>query len=126
MLGQLLKLGMVFDWISPVAALVQNVVNGPSHVFAIPEQAGWRGADIERLLARYGISLWGRMVINGCLVFSVRQAQARWAEYVLQRAGLPIAPGPIAKRATRSRRPPGGLNKLESWLDDVVGRTGLG
>jgi hypothetical protein len=126
MLGQLLKLGMVFDWIRPVAALVQNLVNGPSHVFAIPEQAGWSGADIERLLARYGISIWGRMVINGCLVFSVRQAQARWAEYVLQRAGLPIVSGRTGKEAKRSRRPPGNLKKLESWLDDVVRKTGSG
>jgi len=129
MIEQLFKFAIMFDWVSPILAVVQNVVNGPTHVFAIPKAVGWSGTDLEQLLRRYGISTWGRMIINDCFVFSVRQSQARWAEYVLQRAGLPIMNGRVRARngATRQSaqgsatnkpaRPGGTLAHIDQWID---------
>jgi hypothetical protein len=122
MIDQLFKFAIMFDWISPVLAVIQNVTQGPAHVFAIPKAVGWSGADIERLLGRYGIAAWGKMILNDHFVFSVRQSQARWAEYVLSRAGLPIANGAVSAQGSATRRagrPAGTLAQVDQWLDRV-------
>ncbi len=88
----LLELGSALDWISPIVSTVQDIVNGPSHTFQIPRACGWSGQDLERLLRQHGIKVWGLMIpaFSDTLLVTVRQAQARWAAYVLERHGVPV------------------------------------
>ena len=55
----------------------------------IARRSSWRGIDVERLLKRNGVKLWDRGLANRDeLYFCVKRRQARWAEYVLLRAGV--------------------------------------
>jgi len=87
-LGDLLQLGTVFDWISPTLSIVQDVANGPSHTFMIPQDCGWTGSEIARLLQRRGIKTWGHMIVNGTIMITVRKQQSEFARYLMQQAGL--------------------------------------
>jgi hypothetical protein len=78
------------DWISPLLAMLGNVINGPSYTFLIPYDCGWSGREIISLLKRHGIKSWGHMVVSNTLMLTVRQAQAEWAHYVLDRAAIPM------------------------------------
>ena len=49
--------------------------------------------DIEALLLRYGIKLWGVGYWNNELFFRVKGRQAHWAQYVLLRGGVPLLHG---------------------------------
>ena len=88
MLEKILRFGMTFDWISPVLAMAQDIVNGPSHTFMIPEDCGWSGREISRLLRSRGVKTWGHMMVNGTFMITVPKAQVKWAQYLLDRAGL--------------------------------------
>jgi hypothetical protein len=98
MLDKLLELGTVFDWISPVMAAIQDRLNGPSHTFMIPDDCGWSGFQIERLLKSYGIKPWRRMIVKHMIMLTVRLAQAHYAQYLLLRAQIPIEYGLLEER----------------------------
>ena len=122
MLDAALGVGSAFDWISPVAGFLGDLLNGPSHTFLIP-WAGCplNGREISQLLGRRGVRFWGLMIVSGTLMVSVRLNQARWAQHLLEQAGVPIEnplpgsgstrspgaagrrPGPRAAAARRSR-----------------------
>ena len=87
MFGKLLKLGTNLDWISPVAAVIQNVAND-GYTFLITDAAGRTGMQVNLLLRRQGIKTWGRMIINGTLTISVPRNQAERAADILTRAGV--------------------------------------
>ncbi len=65
---------------------------------SIQRNAGWSGIDAERLLARHGVRVWGRWFIEDNLLFCVKKRQARWAEYLLLRRGIPVTSGPFDPR----------------------------
>ena len=88
MRDKILEAGTVFDWISPLSAIAQDIIRGPSHTFLIPYDCGWSGRAIAGLLRSYGIRSWGHMVVEGTLMLSVSQNQAHWAHYLLERAGI--------------------------------------
>jgi len=127
----LLHLLASFDLISPVLAMIQNITNGPSHTFLIPEDCGWSGRRIEHLLRSHGVKTWGLMIINRKLRITVRLAQARWAQYLLEREGIPIEYGVIDERIARAPRPTQ-ENKhtspseiVDRWLDKLEDLLGL-
>lgn len=111
MLDSILGIASTFDWISPVAAFVGDVMNGPSHTFLIPwASCPLNGREIGRLLRNRGVRYWGMMIVSGTLMVSVRLNQARWAQYLLDQAGVPIEnPLPASESARgpqRGTRPP--------------------
>lgn len=115
MLDDILHLLASFDLISPICAILQNIANGPSHTFLIPEDCGWSGYQIDNLLKSYGIKTWGLMIVNRLIMVSVRLPQARWAQYLLRREKIPIANGAVPKKPRRSwwdRI----LSEFEGWL----------
>jgi hypothetical protein len=61
--------------------------------FFTPIGGPWSGARIERLLAGRGIKMWGVGFANGELFFRVSREQAAWAQYVMERAGVPLLYG---------------------------------
>jgi hypothetical protein len=103
--SKLVEIGSCFDWISPILAVAGDVIHGGSHTFLVPCDCGWSGREIARLLKQHGIQNWGHMVINKTLTISVRPAQARWAQYVLDRASIPLDGGRIECTQTRAGRP---------------------
>lgn len=130
MLDKLLEFGTIFDWISPLVAEIQDHTNGPAHTFLIPEDCGWSGREVEQLLRSYGVKTWGLMIVERMIMITVRQAQARWAQYLLDRERIPIAYGIVDERTRRAARTPKKngptnlldhldqwLDKLENWLD---------
>ena len=135
MLDRLLEFGTVFDWISPLIAEVQDVTNGPAHTFLIPEDCGWSGRAVERLLKDQGIKTWGLMIADHMILITVRQAQARWAQYLLDRERIPIAYGalgPVAQghrvldeptsgdtRRSKNAGSAGPLELLDGWLEKL-------
>lgn len=53
--------------------------------------SAFNGYDVEKILRRYGIRVWGRERDDVTRSLLVKQSQAEWAEYVLCRAGVPLA-----------------------------------
>jgi hypothetical protein len=64
----------------------------------MPALAGWSRGDVRRLLSRYGVKVWGLMVNDGTLMFTVPKSQAKWAYYLLEREGAPLLYTPDAAR----------------------------
>ena len=92
MLDKLLDIGCAFDWITPTVAFVQDFFRGPVSDFGIPPHAGWGCSDIQHLLNRNGVRVWGLMynVSGDILMFTVPKTQANWAYDLLQQEGIPI------------------------------------
>ena len=93
MIDHLLRFGMTFDWISPLAAITQDLANGPSHTFLIPLDCGWTGREIANLLQKRGVKVWGLMAINDVFTISVQKKAARYAQHLLDQAGIPTESG---------------------------------
>jgi hypothetical protein len=84
---------------------LQDAVNGPSHTFFVRAERGWRANEIDRLLRGHGVHVWGEIIVAGDMMFTVRRAQARWAQYLLERAGVPIKEGSAFCASTQISRP---------------------
>jgi hypothetical protein len=110
MLERLLEIGASFDWITPLASILGDVMNGPSHTFLIPYGSSpLSGREIGWMLGKRGVKCWGLMVVSGTLMVSVRLGQARWAQHLLEQAGVPIenpVPGQAGSRQSRAKRSP--------------------
>lgn len=131
MLDRILEFGTIFDWISPILAGVQDIANGPSHTFFIPEDCHWSGREIASLLRSHGVKTWGHMTVNRTRMITMRLAQARWAQYLLEREGIPIEYGVIDERIARAPRPAqedkhtSPFEIVDRWLDKLEDLLGL-
>ncbi len=67
-------------------------------ILSIQRNAGWSGIEAEALLRRHGVAIWGRWFTQDDLLFCVKKRQARWAEYLLSRRGIPVTSGPFDPR----------------------------
>ena len=114
MLDGILAFLSMFDWITPTAAYVQDLVHGPSRQFHVPFGHGWSGHNIRKLLNNYGIESYGFMIVDDTIVFTVGQAQTEWAAYVLEKSGVPLGPGQIYS-LTGPRSTIGPLGALSEW-----------
>ncbi len=96
-------------WIGLVEEFVACLTSHNAPTIYIERTSHWRGIDIERLLLRHGVKIWDRGIAGDHLYFCVKRRQARWAEYLLLRAGIPIATARIDPRNTiyASRYEPG-------------------
>ena len=66
--------------------------------FRVPRDSDWTGAQIEALLRKYGVVVWGRRITGEHVIFSVKRRQANWAEYLLMRRGIPVDGTPFNRR----------------------------
>ena len=111
MLDTILEAGSGFDWISPLAGILGDIMNGPSHTFLIPYGSSpLSGREIAWMLGKRGVKTWGLMIVSGTLMVSVRLNQARWAQHLLEQSGVPLEnplPAQTRKRRSGSRRMPG-------------------
>ena len=105
MLDRFLEVGSGFDWISPILGFLGDAMNGPSHTFLIPyDSCPMSGREIARLLRKRGVKSWGLMIVSGTLMVSVRLEKARWAQHLLEQAGIPVENPLPQKGHTRSAR----------------------
>lgn len=82
---------MLPDFGNPLDGLIGRITQGNLHRIAIAGQSGFTGVDIERILLRYGIRVWGREPSpDGDFACLVRSRQAGWAQYLLARARVPV------------------------------------
>ena len=113
-LDRILTIGSTPDWISPAWAIVQDIINGPRHDFFVDLYAGWSVNDIKRLLRKHKVKVWGDMIADDMIVFSVLQKQARWAQIVLMRNEIPIISGEIEGVGVAK---PKSKNEIDSFFD---------
>lgn len=76
-------LGLIHEFIDCLA-----FANAPTVL--VSRESSWSGLEIERLLRRHGVKVWNRGILADSLYFCVKRRQARWAEYLLLRAGVPV------------------------------------
>jgi len=82
---------LIPDVVNSLDGLLGEVRHGNMHRFRFSTEHGHSGIQVERLLRRYGIRVWGREVtVTGEIGFLVKRRQAVWAEYLLLRAGVPL------------------------------------
>lgn len=119
MLDTVLGIGASFDWLSPLASVLGDLVNGGGHTFLIPYSGSpMSGREIEIMLRRRGVRTWGAMVVSGTLMLTVRPQQARWAEHLLQQAGVPLEnPAAPAPRTARQRPPLAQRSRIVAHLE---------
>ena len=96
-----------------VGEFIDSLLGRNTWTLAVPRDSGWRGIEIERLLKRHGVRIWGRGVNGRELFFRVKRRQANWAEYLLLRSGVPLTSTPFnprnweyAKRYAPGSEPP--------------------
>jgi len=126
-LDTILEIGSLCDGISPTVAFFQDILNGPSHTFLIPHACGRSGREIEKLLTGNGIYVWGQMIVNKTIMLTVRKSHARWAQYLLDREGIPVETpytggGPSARRPRKKRS---ATESANDWLDDLAKKIGF-
>ena len=104
MLDTILEIAATPDWISPTIALIQTWRNHPSVGFAIPTDTEWNLYAIRELLTCVGVKVWGLALVDHKIIFRVRQAQAAYTQYLLERAGIPYQGGLADTPKTTSQR----------------------
>lgn len=115
--------GIVAEFFSSLAAL--NCWS-----ICVYRDAGWSGVEIEALLMRHGVRIWGRGFVDNQIFFRVKKRQARWAEYLLLRRGIPVTSRPFDSRNLKyaERYAPGSepptrkerSNSSDDWIDKVL------
>jgi hypothetical protein len=124
MLDTILEAGASFDWISPLASILGDIMNGPSHTFLIPyDSSPLSGREIAWLLGKRGVKTWGLMVVSGTLLVSVRLNQARWAQHLLEQSGVPLEnplPAQTRKRQSGSKRASGRVSRQRAGASGTL------
>jgi hypothetical protein len=104
MIDKFLEVGAGFDWISPLLGFLGDALNGPAYTFLIPyDSCPVSGHEIGRILRKRGVRSWGRMIVSGTIMVSVRLQKARWAQQILEQAGVPLE-NPLPEMAGRPSR----------------------
>ena len=103
MLDDLLGLGSLFDWLTPLWSTVQDLAHGGGHTFTIEQDggAGYTGRQVERILKRAGCKTWGLQLVwpGDALLVSVPKGQAWLGWQALTQAGVTPSNGAPARRA---------------------------
>lgn len=121
MIDKAISVGTTFDWITPLWALIQDWRNRPSVGYSVPVDGGSSLYAIKGALTGRGVKTWGWMIVDGVILFRTRQAQAQYAQYWLERDGVPYSGGttkrqrPARRRHARQRRQDGVLGTLAKW-----------
>jgi len=71
--------------------------------FYVDDNSGWRGIEIEQLLADHGVHIGSRGFAFGDMFFNIKLDQAEWAENLMLRAGIPMKYGLYSTRNERHR-----------------------
>lgn len=103
MFEKMVRISASWDWVTPMIAFFQDWRYRPSTGFSIPYGHSYSAWEIKRFLKSKGIRVWGVMVIGDNIILRVREAQALYAEYWLQRMGVPYEGGLSLEAAEKYR-----------------------
>lgn len=82
---------MDLDFINPLEGLFARLRHGRMFRLSYERDCGYSGAQVEKMLRRYHIPVFGREVDRSDeIAVLVKWKQARFAEYILCRAGIPL------------------------------------
>ncbi len=101
MIDKAIEVGAMFDWITPLWTFVQDWRNRPSCGYSVPVDGGWSISAVRDLLSANGVMTWGWAIVDGVILFRARQAQARYAQYWLEREGVPYWGGVKRRKGAR-------------------------
>jgi len=99
-----LSVGTTFDWITPLWTFIQDWRNRPSVGYSVPVDGGSSLYAIKDTLTGNGVKTWGWMIVDGVILFRARRAQAQFAQYLLDRDGVPYSGGITKRRRTTAQR----------------------
>jgi len=115
-----------------------SLLGANAYPFFVPADSEWSGANLGRLLSRHGVRIWDVGYFNGEMFFRVRKNQAAWAQYVMQRAGVPLthrlyageSPDRVSSassqatsgQTSRSGQGQSFPSSLLDWADSLFGR----
>jgi len=119
------------DWIDRLEGVITRLRwRDPGHGIAMTraDKGGTlSGVETEETLRRYGVRVCGRGFDSRRLYFMVKRRQARWAEYLLLRAGVPLEnplhdPRVAAQAARHAGLPPAWADRARrGWWARLVG-----
>jgi len=111
-----------------IGEALSSVAGTNTFPFFVPSNSHWSGADIQALLARHGIKMWGVGWANGEMFFRVSKRQAAWAQYVMLKSGVPLLhrliseqPNAASTGSNSARQSRSGLDGLLDRLDSLLG-----
>lgn len=114
------------DIVSPTISLFRSMRNGPSVRFFVPYDLGWSAVQMKKMLESKGVIVWGLTVAGEDITFQVRETQARYAAYWLQRHRLPFES--TSKESLNGKGPSGtdgtGGGRQENAKNGKPGKTG--
>jgi hypothetical protein len=124
-MDEFLKFASGFDWITPSAAFLEDLLNdGPVSHFGIRSDSGLGPGDIETILSERGVNVWGFMLDRSgeTLMFTVPEAQAKWAYYLLVQSGAPLLYVPAAAlpspgKGSGNRKDPDLFDSISNFFD---------
>jgi hypothetical protein len=89
-LDEILKLGTMFDWITPAVAIAEDISHGGGHTFHIPRDCGLTARQVQKVLTRQGIATWGLTIDDrhNEITITCDKKDAKKAATALRRAGL--------------------------------------
>lgn len=126
MLDKLFSIGASLDWTTPVATFIQDYQNRPSVGYNISVNAGWSAFAVRDLLKTNGVKLWGLTIFGGAITFRTREAQAEFAQYLMDREGIPYQGGICVDRRfsdaanTNTRRMRASSWAVETLIDQII------
>ena len=104
-MDELIDLFAKLDWFETLDAGVRRLSGVKSRKFAVSRNCGWSGQQIETMLQKYGVKIWGRSFTRDTLTFRVSVKQANWAEYLLHQHAIPVFSRPLnPKNHTYAKR----------------------
>jgi len=103
MFDQMIKVSASWDWVTPLISFIQDWRYRPSTGFNMPFGHSYSAWEIKRFLKSKGIRVWGTMVIGDTITIRVREAQALYTEYWLQKMGIPYQGGLSLEKADKYR-----------------------
>ena len=104
------------NWIARVSGWLKGIKHGGARQLTF-DRSVFLGKDVEKMLRDRGVAVFGRRVTSRYGILSVPAKQADWAEYILQRGGVPLAGQAINPRNATwaARHKPGHLPP--AWKD---------
>ena len=113
------------NWFESLDAGARWLSGVRSWKFAVSRDCGWSGQQIESMLKKYGVKIWGRGFTHDTLTFRVNVKQANWAEYLLHQHTIPVYSRPLnpknsdyAKRQHFSEQ--NSQEKSVDWLESLL------
>ena len=90
------------NWYELLETFIRYLSGVRSWKFVVARDCGFSRQQIEKILAKFGVKVWGRGGTHGTLTFNVEYQQADWAEYLLWQHGITVYSPPFNVQNSRN------------------------